>query len=103
MEGIVSIAQKFQEEIISKYENGNPVKWQINSWYRDPVSNAAAGGSSTSFHMSGAAIDFYPPGGDIQMNVIYNDLEPTWDGGLGDGRHIGFIHVDTGPNRRWGY
>jgi hypothetical protein len=103
MEGIVSIAQKFQEEIISKYENGNPVKWQINSWYRDPVSNAAAGGSSSSFHMSGAAIDFYPPGGNAQMNVIYDDLEPTWDGGLGDGRHIGFIHVDTGSNRRWGY
>lgn len=105
MEGIVSIAQKFQDDIISKYENGKPTKWQVNSWYRDPASNAAAGGSSQSYHMTGRAIDFWPPGGMDQAMQIINDFDSVWEGGfaLGFPNAGYFIHVDTGERRRWEY
>ena len=105
MEGIVSIAQKFQDDIISKYENGKPTKWQVNSWYRDPAANARAGGSSQSYHMTGRAIDFWPPGGMDQAMQIINDFDSIWDGGfaLGFPGAGYFIHVDTGERRRWEY
>jgi zinc D-Ala-D-Ala carboxypeptidase len=36
---------------------------RVTSWYRSPLTNKAIGGSKTSAHMRGLAVDFKPPAG----------------------------------------
>jgi len=96
MEGIIKIAQTLQQ-LTEQYNNGS--KFRVNSWYRNPAANAAAGGATNSRHLSGDAVDFV--GGNWQQ--VFRALSTSYDGGLGDGRHIGFIHIDRGSKRRWGY
>lgn len=44
----------------------------INSWYRCPELNRAVGGSKTSLHMQGLAVDFYVIGKEIE--VVFNEI-----------------------------
>jgi len=46
-------------EILRGHLGHNPVS--VNSWYRSPAVNSAVGGSSTSAHTKGYAIDFTCP------------------------------------------
>jgi rare lipoprotein A len=96
MDMIVEIAGLITQ-LTNKYTNGK--KWQINSWYRDPATNAAIpNASANSFHMSGGAVDFrftfesYLDQGEMQL---YSDLNPTHPGGLAFMAQA-FVHLDTG-------
>lgn len=101
MGNIVGIA-KALEEITDKHNGGS--KFTVTSWYRPPAANAGGGGVSGSRHLTGDAIDF--AGG--AWREIYNILNAEWPGGVGDGRHKGFVHIDNRhlygkPKGRWGY
>lgn len=74
----------------------------INSWYRDPATNAAVGGASQSRHLQGDAVDFNVPGNDLRL--IYNKLDPWWGSRGGLARGMNFIHIDgRGYRARWNY
>jgi hypothetical protein len=95
MEGIAKVARVMQD-LSDRYNGGR--KMQVNSWYRDPESNRRARGASRSRHLQGDAVDFWHP----NMNQIHRDLVNSWSGGTAI--KIGsFVHVDTGPKRRWRY
>ena len=64
----------------------------INSWYRDPQSNKAVGGASTSFHLSGRAVDMYVPGYSVRQ--VANALMSSWPGGILI--YSSHLHLDTG-------
>lgn len=78
---------------------------RVNSWYRSPALNKAIGGSKTSAHMKGLAVDFESPrlsnaeifdriaASDIQFDQLIH--ERTKSGA--DWVHIGF---SEGPPRR---
>lgn len=71
-----------------------------NSWYRDPATNAAVGGSTQSRHMWGDAIDFVVPG--ISPYDVNDILEPSANGGLASASV--FTHWDErGYLARWSY
>lgn len=98
MEGIVKIAQ-FLDQLSRQYNDGK--RFQINSWYRTPAINAQVGGSSSSRHMSGDAVDFYFD----DMDSLYATLDSTHEGGVAIAPGS-FIHVDAltdPPRRRWTY
>lgn len=83
-----------------------PIK--ITSWLRPPAVNARVGGAPNSKHLFGGAVDFYVIGlTRAEMMDIQRTLEPWALGkGLGFGRGVsskGFIHIDLGPGRVWGY
>ncbi|MBD1864236.1 MULTISPECIES: D-Ala-D-Ala carboxypeptidase family metallohydrolase [Trichocoleus] len=99
---IAAIAQAITPLIEKSVGKGN--KWNITSWYRDPVSNADAQGRPNSRHLYGDAVDFWY---DINGSerALFRQIEPTWQGGVamkhGD---RGFMHLDLGPpGRRWNY
>lgn len=75
---------------------GAPVT--INSGYRCTVHNRAVGGSANSQHIHGNAADFVVRR--VTPQTVFNDLNPTWGGGLG--KYNTFTHIDVRPNRaRW--
>jgi uncharacterized protein YcbK (DUF882 family) len=75
---------------------------QVNSWYRDPATNAAVGGASQSRHMSGDAVDFVVPG--KHPYDVYADLDAWWGNKGGLASSTVFTHIDTrGYNARWDY
>ena len=95
--GILDIA-KAMEDIRRRY--GRPI--QINSWYRDPATNAAIGGSSQSRHMTGDGVDFVVPG--IHPYDVYADLDPWWGSRGGLASSTVFTHIDMrGYRARWSY
>ncbi len=96
MEGIVKIAQTLQQ-LTNQYNGGK--KFNINSWYRNPAANRAAGGAKGSRHLKGDAVDFSQGA----WKQVYSAISSSYDGGLGNGIHIGFVHIDRGSKRRWGY
>ena len=61
------VAEKCFEPIREKH--GRPLR--INSFYRSPELNKAVGGSKTSQHMSGEAIDF-TSGSKRENKILYN-------------------------------
>lgn len=76
-------------ELVRAILGRNPIK--INSWYRSPVVNKAVGGTATSEHAIGAAVDFTCPAYGTSFAVAqsllanahilnYNQLiyEQTW-------------------------
>jgi len=76
---------------------GKPIR--VNSGYRSPALNAAVGGSPTSAHMSGYAVDFVCPGSgtplQICQKIIASDIrfdqliqEGTW------------VHISFDPRLR---
>lgn len=77
----------------------------VNSWYRDPVSNAKAGGAPNSQHLVGLAADIrLSRASAAKQKELETSLDRTWKGGIGRGMgKLGFVHVDLGPNRRWNY
>lgn len=95
--GILDIARAM-EDIYHRYQR--PI--QINSWYRDPATNAAVGGSSQSRHMTGDALDFVVKG--IHPYDVYADLDPWWGSRGGLASSSVFTHIDMrGYRARWSY
>jgi len=87
-------------EDIRKRYGDRPI--QINSWYRDPATNASVGGASQSRHTQGDAVDFVVPG--VDPYTVYADLDAWWGdrGGLASSRT--FTHIDArGYKARWDY
>lgn len=75
---------------------------KINSGYRSPEDNAAAGGAKQSQHMHGNAMDIDVTGYSIAERVkIIEGLSAAGITGLGIGTNI--IHADIGGRRAWGY
>lgn len=73
----------------------------ITSGYRPAAVNRAVGGARFSQHVHGLAIDVCPKPGTISLNKLYEIIKAVAvTGGIGDGRHRGFIHRDRRPNKR---
>lgn len=68
----------------------------VTSWYRPPVINRMVGGAKYSRHLYGQAVDFYVPS--LPARTVASRLS-WWPGGLG--AYPGWVHLDTGPRRRW--
>jgi GH24 family phage-related lysozyme (muramidase) len=64
----------------------------INSWYRDPAANAAAGGASRSYHLQGRAVDLSVAG--YSALAAANALYTSWAGGII--YYSTHLHLDTG-------
>ncbi|HEY9886863.1 MAG TPA: D-Ala-D-Ala carboxypeptidase family metallohydrolase [Candidatus Obscuribacterales bacterium] len=95
---ILAIA-KVLEDIRRRYDNR---AMQINSWYRDPATNAAVGGASMSRHLLGDAVDFVIPG--IHPYDVYADLDRWWGSRGGLASSTVFTHIDMrGYRARWDY
>jgi len=96
LDGIVRIATLAQ-----RARNFIDRPFTVTSWYRDPQSNADVGGVSNSRHINGDAIDFWVDG--MTGLEIYNLLDPSWTGGLGQYRRFPFLcHIDArGYRARW--
>ncbi|NJL47395.1 MAG: DUF882 domain-containing protein [Leptolyngbyaceae cyanobacterium SM2_5_2] len=95
---ILKIA-RIMEEIRRMY-GGRAIK--INSWYRDPATNAAVGGARFSRHLSGDAVDFVIPG--ISCFDVYARLSPWWGSRGGLASSSVFTHIDVrGYWARWDY
>lgn len=84
----------------------------VTSFYRPEPVNAEVGGVSGSRHVTGQAMDLYPTTASLES--FYQWIRSRWRGGLGDGRHKGFVHLDTdgggfvpgggvSPSRSWTY
>jgi uncharacterized protein YcbK (DUF882 family) len=86
----------------NKLENRNA--FQIISGYRSPESNrklrqATSGVAKKSFHLAGQAVDIRLPGRNLaQLRRAALNLQA---GGVGYYPRSNFIHMDTGPRRRW--
>ena len=65
----------------------------VVSFYRPEPINRECGGSETSQHVSGTAIDIFPVNGSLDKFHMW--LVQRWSGGYGDYRSKGFIHLDT--------
>lgn len=79
---------------------------RINSWYRPESVNRAVGGAASSRHIEGDAADLTLAKGTARQKLKFEaDLEKTWEGGIGRGHKFGkgYLHIDTGPKRRWNY
>lgn len=66
----------------------------VTSFYRPEPINQQVGGVPGSRHATGEAFDVYPLAG-RSLDSFYQWIRQRWTGGLGDGRHRGFIHLDT--------
>ncbi|MEO1068228.1 MAG: D-Ala-D-Ala carboxypeptidase family metallohydrolase [Cyanobacteria bacterium J06638_6] len=95
---ILKVADVMEE--IRKIYGGRPI--QINSWYRDPVTNRAVGGASRSRHLSGDAVDFVVPG--VRNFDVYARLNGWWGSRGGLASSSVFTHIDVrGYRARWSY
>jgi zinc D-Ala-D-Ala carboxypeptidase len=82
--------QKMRDEL------GSPLN--IASGFRCPDYNRRIGGAEKSYHMRGQAADI--KSSNISISGLYALAQKHFgDGGIG--RYKTFIHVDTGPKRRW--
>jgi uncharacterized protein YcbK (DUF882 family) len=83
---------------------GSTAPYQVVSAYRSPSTNAwlvsyTSGVASDSRHMHGQAIDVMLPGRTpAQLRAAGLELGM---GGVGYYPRTGFVHLDTGPVRRW--
>jgi uncharacterized protein YcbK (DUF882 family) len=83
---------------------GSSAPFQVISAYRSPRTNAAlraAGGGQArhSLHLQGRAIDVRLA--DVSSPVLRDAALELARGGVGFYRSEDFVHVDTGPFRRW--
>lgn len=79
--------------------------FQIISGYRSPKTNArlrkkSSGVAKKSYHMQGRAIDVRLT--DIPLSKLRSAAHKMAAGGVGYYPSSDFIHLDTGPVRRWG-
>ncbi|CAN5686338.1 hypothetical protein BH23CYA1_BH23CYA1_08310 [soil metagenome] len=96
--GIIRIA-RVMEEVRDRLGN-RPIR--VNSWYRDPASNAAVGGARFSRHMAGDAVDFVVIG--LGSYTVYSRLNRWWGSRGGLASSSIFTHIDTrGYYARWSY
>jgi uncharacterized protein YcbK (DUF882 family) len=75
-------------------------EYPVLSGYRTAASNSLAEGAPDSQHLRAAAIDIAVPAsrmGDVAAAAI-----ALGRGGVGLYRARGFLHLDSGPTRRWG-
>lgn len=77
----------------------------ILSGYRTPETNAklrrrSPGVAKYSYHMAGQAADIYIPG--IAVQDLQQAALSLQAGGVGVYSKSNFVHIDTGPVRRWG-
>lgn len=77
---------------------------RIYSGYRSPSYNdllirLGRGAVPRSLHTTGQAVDFSIPG--VRLSQIRRAAFNLKRGGVGNYRHQGFIHIDTGPVRYW--
>lgn len=84
---------------------GSKKDFHVISGYRSPTTNAklmrqGRAVAKKSFHMKGQAIDVYLP--DVPLRRLHRAAIDLNIGGVGYYRNSGFIHIDTGPVRRWG-
>lgn len=85
-----------------KFPVGQP--FEIISGYRSPETNrmlrkTSSGVAKSSFHMRGQAIDLRLPG--VSLKSLRKAALSLQRGGVGFYPQSNFIHVDTGPVRRW--
>ncbi|MGF1714338.1 YcbK family protein [Photobacterium chitinilyticum] len=82
---------------------GHKGQVRIISGYRSPETNQAlqktGGVAKKSYHMKGEAIDFNLEG--VPLSKIRNAALELRLGGVGYYPKSGFVHIDTGPVRRW--
>ena len=74
---------------------------RLTSLYRSPAYNKSVGGSSGSFHMKGAAIDFQVDG--MSPLQVFNRLNKMRHAGCftgGLGLYSTFVHIDAGLRGR---
>jgi uncharacterized protein YcbK (DUF882 family) len=96
--GILRIAKAMED--IRKRLGNRPIT--VNSWYRDPATNAAVGGASQSRHLLGDAVDFVVSG--VHPYDVYANLDAWWgnQGGLASSKV--FTHIDARSYKaRWNY
>lgn len=79
--------------------------FQIISAYRTPQTNAtlrrhSKGVAKHSYHTKGQAVDIRLPS--VSLKNLHRAALSLQAGGVGHYSRFGFIHVDTGPVRRWG-
>lgn len=98
VDGIIKVAKVMEE--VRAYLGGKPI--QINSWYRDPVSNGLCNGAPQSRHLSGDAVDFVVIG--IDPQEVNKRLESWWGNKGGLASASCFTHIDArGCKARWNY
>ena len=72
----------------------------VTSAYRDPAHNRAVGGAKSSYHMLGQAFDIRMENHDP---VVFEEAaRAVGFTGFGFYPKSGFMHIDTGPARKWG-
>lgn len=90
-------------EICGHFARGaEPVKVRITSGYRSKATNemlrrSNANVARNSLHMQARAIDFSLP--DVALSSLTRTARRVCQGGVG--RYPSFIHIDSGPMRRW--
>jgi uncharacterized protein YcbK (DUF882 family) len=96
----VSLAREL-DKIRSQFGN-RPI--HINSWYRPPAVNKAAGGVPDSQHLLGWAADIVIEG--YTPHQVAAILTKIWLGGLGDSSiftHLDLRHLMNRASARWDY
>lgn len=82
---------------------GHQGQVRIISGYRSPETNRAlqknGGVAKKSYHMKGQAIDFNLEG--VPLSKVRRAALELGLGGVGYYPKSGFVHIDTGPVRRW--
>ena len=102
--GIFYTAEEIAQNIIDFAHTLDDIRVQfgnrpisINSWYRTPAINKAAGGKPSSLHLIGFAADIRVEG--ISPMAVYARLSQSWGGGLGnDGA---YTHIDIRDRLEW--
>ena len=87
--------------------SGAKTPFRIVSGYRTPKTNAMLRGKSigkgvakNSFHLYGQAADLFIP--EMSAAQLGKCAQKLQIGGVGTYSRKGFVHVDTGPVRKWG-
>ncbi|MCG9599156.1 DUF882 domain-containing protein [Vibrio sp. Isolate25] len=94
----------FDQISLIQSQLGVDAEVQIISGYRSPATNAALrsksnGVAKKSYHMLGQAIDFRLDG--VNLKRVRDAAIELQAGGVGYYPRSNFVHIDTGPVRRW--